>query len=137
MLDHSFPSNARAFGLEYRLTSALPFDPYAPFPAALIDALSGYHYLITTMGFLPDNIIIAGDSAGGHLVFGIARYLCMEKLSELPPPRGLILLHPTADWALTDLHLPSSSLHTNYYTDYVDPFLKSGYIKRGLLGSLP
>ncbi|TFK55395.1 alpha/beta-hydrolase [Heliocybe sulcata] len=137
MLDHSFPSNSRAFGLEYRLTSGPPFESYAPFPAALIDALSGYHYLITTMGFSPENIVVAGDSAGGHLAFCLARYLCTEKLAELPPPGGLILLHPTADWALTDAHLPSSSVYTNYYTDYVEPFIKSGLTKRGLLGSLP
>lgn len=137
MLEHSFPSNARAFGLEYRLTRAAPFDPYAPFPAALLDALSGYYYLVTTLGFAPKNVIVSGDSAGGHLAVSLVRYLCLEDLTELPPPGGLIPLHPTVDWALTDAHITSSSMERNYHTDYVDPFARSGYTKRGLLGSLP
>ena len=48
---------------EYRLA------PENPFPAALDDSVTIYQWLLTS-GFKPENIIIAGESAGGGFVFG-------------------------------------------------------------------
>ncbi|CAE6380545.1 unnamed protein product, partial [Rhizoctonia solani] len=69
----------------------------APFPTAVIDALSGYNYLINTLGFKPQNIIIAGDSAGGNLVLAVARYLRDNPQIGLPLPGGLLLVSPWCD----------------------------------------
>lgn len=38
-----------------------------PFPAALIDAISGYVYLINNRSIDPKRIVVVGDSAGGNL----------------------------------------------------------------------
>src|ERR1051326_1137583 len=50
----------RVFALEYRLA------PESPFPAAVHDAPHAFVWLIDH-GFKPQNIAIAGDSAGGGL----------------------------------------------------------------------
>jgi acetyl esterase/lipase len=50
-----------ALALDYRLA------PEHPFPAAVEDAVAGYHYLLGR-GLKPDRIALAGDSAGGGLV---------------------------------------------------------------------
>ena len=60
-------ADARVFAVDYRLA------PQAPFPAALIDAVVAYKYLIEPPpGALhsaidPSKLIIAGDSAGAFL----------------------------------------------------------------------
>jgi len=52
---------AVALALDYRLA------PEHPFPAPVEDALAAYRYLLG-LGFRPERIAIAGDSAGGGLV---------------------------------------------------------------------
>ncbi|KAH8825995.1 hypothetical protein DL96DRAFT_1682022 [Flagelloscypha sp. PMI_526] len=54
---------ARSFNVEYRLASTKPFDVVHPFPTALIDCLSGYHYLFHDAGYREENIIVVGDLA--------------------------------------------------------------------------
>ena len=66
---------SRALCLEYRLTSNPHSKPINPFPAALIDAVAGYNYLVNVLGFEPANIIIEGDSAGANLALALTRYL--------------------------------------------------------------
>ena len=51
----------RTLALHYRLA------PEHPFPAPIEDTLAGYRYLLA-QGLKPQNIAIAGDSAGGGLV---------------------------------------------------------------------
>ena len=53
-------ARARTLALDYRLA------PKHPFPAALNDAVAGYGFLLA-QGFAPENIAIAGESAGGGL----------------------------------------------------------------------
>lgn len=53
-------AGARTLALGYRLA------PEHPFPAALEDALTGYCWLLA-QGFAPNNIAVAGESAGGGL----------------------------------------------------------------------
>ena len=45
------------------------------FPAALQDALTSYVYLIFDLAILPSNIILSGDSAGGHMALQLLRYI--------------------------------------------------------------
>jgi len=98
----------RLFSLEYRLSSSTPFPVANPFPAALIDAITGYNYLISELGFEPDNIIIVADSAGGHLALSLIRYLV--ETSVLPVPGAFIGLSPLCDITSSHLALPDSSL---------------------------
>ncbi|KZT28688.1 alpha/beta-hydrolase [Neolentinus lepideus HHB14362 ss-1] len=137
IVDSSSGLLTRSFALDYRLSRAPPFGTVSPFPAALLDALAGYRYLVESVGFAPENIIVGGDSAGGHLAVILVRYLVVMHLPALVPPAGCILLCPTADWACTHDAEPSSSMERNYRSDYVYPILKSGYTGRALLGALP
>ncbi|EPQ57629.1 hypothetical protein GLOTRDRAFT_137898, partial [Gloeophyllum trabeum ATCC 11539] len=61
----------RVFSIEYRLSSVTEGRYCNPFPAALIDALTGYHYLVNTLGFRAEDVILEGDSAGGHLALAL------------------------------------------------------------------
>jgi acetyl esterase/lipase len=76
---------------EYRLA------PENPFPAALEDALSAYHWLLE-QGFKPENIVIAGDSAGGGL--SLAAVLSLRGTGE-PLPAAVVCLSPWADLTLS------------------------------------
>ena len=113
---------SRAFTIEYRLSAGPPhYEPSNPFPAALVDAIAGYNYLINEVGFKPENIIVEGDSAGGNLALAFVRYL-VEKKDKLPQtfaiPRGLILSSPWSDLGTSD-QIKSSSIHTNIPTDFI------------------
>ncbi len=86
----------RSFSLDYRL--CVPGRPRAgSYPAALLDALSGYLYLVRELGFAPENIIVAGDSAGGNLGLSLCRYLRDEGESIAPQPGALLLMSPWVD----------------------------------------
>jgi epsilon-lactone hydrolase len=88
--------------------NALVFDyrlaPENPFPAALDDALEAYGYLLSK-GFDPDNIVFAGDSAGGGLC--LATLLALKE-KGVPMPAAAAALSP---W--TDLMLTGKSYQTN------------------------
>lgn len=76
-----------AFSLDYRL------GPDHSFPKAHEDAVNGYLWLLE-QGFRAEDIVVAGDSAGGHLSLS----LCGELRSRgLPMPSGLVLLSPLVD----------------------------------------
>ena len=60
------PDLNRVFACGYRLSSSAPFPAANPFPAGLIDVLSGYNYLIKKLGFKPG--IIEVNIARGHLI---------------------------------------------------------------------
>ncbi|WP_344243862.1 alpha/beta hydrolase [Actinocorallia libanotica] len=65
--------------------------PEHPFPAALEDALEAYRWLLAR-GFT--RIVVAGDSAGGHLAAGLTAEINRH---ELPAPAGLVLYSPWVD----------------------------------------
>ncbi len=125
-------AKARVFGLEYRLSSASPFPSENPFPAALLDAISGYRYLLST-GIQAQDIIICGESAGCVLALSLTRYLIMHCLPSLPSPSSILLFSPSADWGTPDQTGP---LQTNACSDYSVVFY-NGYCTSALLGSLP
>ncbi|KAI0030177.1 Alpha/Beta hydrolase protein [Vararia minispora EC-137] len=124
----------RAFIPEYRLLTAAPFSPpHTAFPAPLLDALSGYYYLVHTLGFEPANVTVEGDSAGGHLAVAFVRALALLSDARLPQLGGALLISPTADWAGTHGPPPKES----YTTDWVQPFISRDFIPRALVGTLP
>ncbi|KAK7053372.1 hypothetical protein VNI00_003998 [Paramarasmius palmivorus] len=85
------------FALEYRLSKTYPLEPANPFPAALVDAIAGYNFLVKERGILPADIIVEGDSAGGNLALALTRYLIENEVPGLAPPGGLLLLSPWCD----------------------------------------
>jgi acetyl esterase/lipase len=87
-------ANARALMAYYRLA------PEHPFPACLEDALLAYRWLLR-QGIDPQQIIIAGDSAGGGLTLST---LLAIKERKLPMPACAYMLSPLLD--VSD-HAPS------------------------------
>ncbi|KAH8828092.1 endoplasmic reticulum protein [Flagelloscypha sp. PMI_526] len=128
----------RALSVEYRLSSTNPLTPPThPFPAALLDGLSGYIYLVETLGFSPDDVIISGDSAGGNLSQALARYLCENtgKVSGLPrPPSALVLISPWTDLYDKQGNNPNSSMQTCLRTDYLIFSGEPMYYERAFTG---
>ncbi|CAL1707782.1 unnamed protein product [Somion occarium] len=114
---------SRAFTLEFRLSTGPPNEAANSFPAALIDAVAGYNYLVNEVGFLTQNIIVEGDSAGGNLALALVRYLIENKDAGIPsfpaPPHDLILLSPWADLG-TSHKIEGTSVYTNVKTDFID-----------------
>lgn len=83
---------ARAAGInalvpEYRLA------PEYPFPAAIEDAVGVYRSLLAD-GISPDDIFVAGDSAGGGLT--VATLLALRHAGD-PLPAAAVLLSPFLD----------------------------------------
>lgn len=114
----------RSFNLEYRLTKGPPSSPTNPFPAALLDAIAGYNYLVNEIGFAPENIIVEGDSAGGNLALALVRYLVEYQGRidpSLPrPPSALLLFSPWCDLGIRG-HDQDSSVYTCLDTDFINP----------------
>ncbi|KAF7798389.1 hypothetical protein EIP86_009610 [Pleurotus ostreatoroseus] len=123
----------RAFQLEYRLSQGPPLPSENPFPAALIDAVAGYHYLVKVMGFNPSNILLVGESAGAGLAITLLRYL-IQHVPSLPPPAATLLVSPGADWG-TSHWGPHSSVATHISSDFIGPF-HGGYPARAFVGDM-
>lgn len=79
----------RTLALDYRLA------PEHPFPAALEDCLAAYRWLLAN-GTRPEQIIIAGDSAGGNLT--LTTMLSLRDSGERLPAAG-VCLSPVTDLA--------------------------------------
>lgn len=122
----------RVLSIEYRLSASYPFKPSSPFPTALLDALSGYTYLLS-QGFKPHNILFSGDSAGGNLAIALMRYLIEYNLPSMPPPSGLILTSPWSDMSMQH-YRPGGSSDTNYASDYLGSSSLGNYALVGFLG---
>jgi len=80
-------ANTRALIVHYSLA------PEIPFPGGLEDCLAAYHDLLE-QGHKPEDITVAGDSAGGGLVLSTLLALRDE---GTPMPRNAIVLSPLAD----------------------------------------
>lgn len=84
--------------------------PEHPFPAALDDAVTSYNWLLE-QGYAEEQIVVAGDSAGG----GLAMALCHTLKSESKKmPAGIVAMSP---WA--DLTASGSSYTDNFDIDPV------------------
>jgi len=84
-------TQARVLLLEYRLA------PENPFPAALVDVLSIYRWLLN-QNYDAKNIVLAGDSAGGGL--SLATTLSLRGANQ-PLPAGIVCLSPWTDLTMS------------------------------------
>jgi len=79
------------FACDYRLA------PTHRFPAAADDVRAAYEWLVAE-GHDPARIVIAGDSAGGHLGVDLTLQLLQE---GAPPPAALVFFSPLIDTTFT------------------------------------
>ena len=105
-------TGVQVFAADYRLA------PKHQFPAALDDALSAYALLVDA-GCPPDRIVVAGDSAGGHLAVGLLISL-IEAGCE--PPAGMVLFSPLLD--------PSCATARREDAVHPDPMLSPAFADR-------
>lgn len=99
---------ARLFAPDYRLT------PEHPHPAQQEDALAAYRYLLS-QGIDPQQLVVIGDSAGGHLTL---MTLAALRAAGLPQPALAVGLCP---W--TDIGARGASLTANDRYDLVQGWM--------------
>ena len=87
----AYECGMRVFAVEYSLA------PEAPFPAALDDVYLAYRAIVDS-GIAPESIVLAGESAGGGLVYSLCQKL--RTLGE-PMPAGIISISPWVDLTLS------------------------------------
>ncbi|KIM47494.1 hypothetical protein M413DRAFT_439155 [Hebeloma cylindrosporum] len=85
-------TDCRVFAVDYRLA------PETCFPGPLHDVVSAYLRLVDDLHIPPENIIVAGDSAGGGLSLALLMYL---RDNEYALPSGAILMSPWVDLTMS------------------------------------
>lgn len=90
------------------LTPDYRVAPENPYPAALEDAVASYQWLLN-QGWFGEQIVLAGDSAGGGLAIALAMYL---RDHNMPLPCGIVAMSP---W--TDVTASGESYETNFDKD--------------------
>ncbi|POW15440.1 hypothetical protein PSHT_07072 [Puccinia striiformis] len=98
-------TECRLFAINYRLA------PETKFPGPLHDVVSGYFRLLNDLSIPAQNIVFAGDSAGGGLVMALLMYLRDE---HYPLPSAAMLFSP---WC--DLTMSCDSWETNHPYDFL------------------
>ena len=98
----SHAAGAVVLSLDYRLA------PEKPFPAAVQDAVSGYRWILG-QGIAPEQVALAGDSAGGGLT--VATLLALREEGEPLPAAGVCM----SPWV--DLTCSSDTYRTKAETD--------------------
>ena len=112
-------ANCKALVVHYRLA------PETPFPGGLQDCLTAYHALLA-QGIDPENITLAGDSAGGGLVLSTLLALRDE---GSPMPSGAVLISP-----LGDLTYSGKSRRYNKHKDPILPTLRASAMHQVYIG---
>ena len=98
--------HARALHLEYRVA------PEHPYPAPLDDCVATYRWLLDS-GVDPQQLILAGESAGGGLVMST---MLRARQEGLPLPQAAICISGVFDFTFSG---PSHS--RNGRSDYIEP----------------
>ncbi len=80
-------TSMEVLAFDYRLA------PEHPYPAALEDAMKAWNHLML-QGYGAENVIVAGDSAGGNMALALVLKLKEEKRML---PKGLVLFSPWTD----------------------------------------
>ncbi|KAH8920728.1 hypothetical protein BT69DRAFT_1283758 [Atractiella rhizophila] len=107
-------TDTRLFVVNYRLS------PEFLFPAPLHDIVASYLRLIHDLKIPPEDIIFAGDSAGGGLALATMLYL---KDEGYPLPLGAMLMSP---WV--DLTMSSDSWEKNAPWDYIPQVMQDDHL---------
>lgn len=68
--------------------------PYEPITESVADGVDGFRWLLE-QGYAPENITIAGDSAGGYLAFSVARAVMDKGWGQ---PAGVVAISPLLDF---------------------------------------
>lgn len=97
-------NGAEVVNVDYRIA------PTYVYPAALDDCVTAYKHLLN-LGYAGEEILLAGESAGGGLVLALTLYI---KDHKLPLPKGIIAISP---W--TEINNTASSYRINYQKDLV------------------
>ncbi|THH13492.1 hypothetical protein EW146_g6728 [Bondarzewia mesenterica] len=119
-------TDARVFAIDYRLA------PETRFPGPLHDATITYFRLIYDLHIPPENILLAGDSAGGGLSLALLMYL---RDNNYPLPAGAILMSPWVDLTMSCdswdsnaqfdvVPIPTSGHHLNPVACYLGPHME-------------
>ncbi|WWD19768.1 hypothetical protein CI109_104232 [Kwoniella shandongensis] len=83
--------------VDYRLA------PTGPWPIPLLDAITTYYHLVKVEHIPERDIVIGGDSAGGHLALALVRWLRDSGSGVgLKMPRGVVLMSPWSDVGFTN-----------------------------------
>ena len=106
-------AGCRLLGVEYRLA------PEHAFPAALEDSLAAWKWLLETAGAAPGRVALAGDSAGGGLV-----YATLVALRDAGGPLPAVAL-AVSPWA--DLTVSGATIASN---DRRDPILYDALLRQ-------
>ncbi|MDH6199130.1 monoterpene epsilon-lactone hydrolase [Mycobacterium frederiksbergense] len=106
-------TGARVLNVGYRLA------PHADIDAAVSDGLDGYRYALAH-GFAPNQIVLAGDSAGGLMAADTA---LAARDAGLPVPAGQVLLSPLTS---SDMDLKYRALQQ--HRDVLFPFITVKFI---------
>lgn len=68
--------------------------PYEPITESVADGVDGFRWLVE-QGYAPEDITIAGDSAGGYLAFSVARAVMDKGWGQ---PAGVVAISPLLDF---------------------------------------
>jgi acetyl esterase/lipase len=98
-------ARSRTFALDYSLA------PEHRFPVQLDEALHAYRWLLEN-GTSPDDLVIAGDSAGGNLTLAV---LQAARDLKLPLPALAVVLSPP-----TDFETERASMVRNQEYDWIE-----------------
>lgn len=115
-------AGCRVLAINYRKA------PQYPYPYALEDSLMAYNWLLEA-GYSADRIMLAGDSAGGHLT--LATLLSIRDRG-LPRPGGAVCLSP---W--TDMTCRSESMRNNASRDTMIPAHRVRQAARHFANGMP
>jgi monoterpene epsilon-lactone hydrolase len=103
-------TRSKLFALDYRLS------PEHRFPAQLEDAVNAYVWLLNT-GIKPNELFLAGDSAGGNLAIAL---LLVLRERNLPLPTVTAAISPPTDFSAADKPpVLGSTLITNEPFDWI------------------